>query len=574
MKSKRAVRIKLAAAFLIALFCSLIGLAGAALADSTISINAPSAGSAIGPGPFTISVSFSTDDSANYMVYAGWSDVSLGAGGESFQQPVAGKSGSVSFNANASGYGSGRYRVTAHIVNADYIPAAPILASTQADFFIDTGAGSPGPITSGIPATDSSSSNGGLIAGIIAGGAILLSAGGLLIRRMMTPVKPKAPAPKPGPKIQYREAETVEEAAARLAASKRNGELLKKYYKDRDLIWKDDKMLDYVDGMKDKVIGKDGQINEANLAKMEGALKYWVNRDVNTPQVPDYTSSDAYLDTVNQASHNIIIRSGMAYLTGGYSEIAMNPIAAVSTMRADINEDMSTLRSVAGGLGESGFSLLLGESGRLVKYAKPYYDAWQKSRAIANFAEVNPDIAHDISTIDQLARPGGTTRDAFMKSTEVVTVGEDAAAELTHAEKLVLELNNNPVARKILAENSDIMPDAVKEAMGVAKQKAYENARNAAIKDVIDQMGQEGIMPKEPIFLQQTGTHARPGNPAWNSLKSDFDHTVDFGDSRLNELYEQRLNTHLGPRALPVRPWMPTSTGQERARTARIAAGR
>jgi hypothetical protein len=60
------------------------------------------------------------------------------------------------------------------------------------------------------------------------------------------------------------------------------------------------------------------------------------------------------------------------------------------------------------------------------------------------------------------------------------------------------------------------------------------------------QMAKEGVPTGEnPFFINQTGTHAQPGNPGWNSLKSDFDHTVDFGSSKYNQLYEQRFNSHL-----------------------------
>ena len=82
--------------------------------------------------------------------------------------------------------------------------------------------------------------------------------------------------------------------------------------------------------------------------------------------------------------------------------------------------------------------------------------------------------------------------------------------------------------------------------MGLAKQKVYQQARDNAISDVMKQMAKEGVPTGEnPFFIKQTGTHAQPGNPGWNSLKSDFDHTVDFGSSKYNQLYEQRFNSHL-----------------------------
>jgi hypothetical protein len=55
-----------------------------------------------------------------------------------------------------------------------------------------------------------------------------------------------------------------------------------------------------------------------------------------------------------------------------------------------------------------------------------------------------------------------------------------------------------------------------------------------------------GINTSDMAFiLKQTGTHAQPGNPGWNSMKSDFDHTFNFSDAKYNNLYEQQLNTHL-----------------------------
>jgi hypothetical protein len=264
--------------------------------------------------------------------------------------------------------------------------------------------------------------------------------------------------------------------------------------------------------------------------------------------MPEYTGTDVMIDFLKAPVTGwtgILVRGAAGIMSGGYSEMVFNPLSTMLAVRDSINQDNSGWRVAWDGVWNSGSSLAMGESGRLVKYAKPYYDAWQKSRAISRLAESSPDIAHDISNIEQLAKQGYTSRDAFMKSTEVVKVGETAAAELSHAEKLAIELNNNPAARKWLAENSDLMSKETKEVFGVAKQKVYESARNAAIKDVMDQMAKEGVAPQEPVFLQQTGTHARPGNPAWNPLKSDFDHTVDFGSAERNALYEARFNAHL-----------------------------
>jgi hypothetical protein len=138
------------------------------------------------------------------------------------------------------------------------------------------------------------------------------------------------------------------------------------------------------------------------------------------------------------------------------------------------------------------------------------------------------------------------SRNAFMKSSEVAKLGQTAAHEMDDLERMALNLNNNPEFKELLAKNPDLVPSNVKEIMGVAKQKAYEEARNKAISDVMNQMGKEGVPTGEnPFFLQQTGTHARAGNPGWNPLKSDFDHTVDFGSSKFNQLYEQKFNAHL-----------------------------
>lgn len=385
----------------------------------------------------------------------------------------------------------------------------------------------------------------GAVVGIVAGIAAVVGGGIWLLRKMFV----GKPAPvKPQPRVVYKEAETVEQAAARLAAVKRNGELMDRYHRLRQIVWNDDRLLDFVDNARNSIIGKDGQINEANLIRLENNLKYWIRRDTLGEKMPEYGGTDVMIDLLKAPVTGwtgMFVRAGAAFVTGGYSEMVFNPLSTMVTIRESINQDKSTIQAVYEGYKHSVTHLAVGEAGRLVKYAKPYFEAWQKSRARARFNEVHPDIAHELSNIEQLAKQGHTTRNAFMKNTEVVTTGKTATTNLSHAEKLAIELNNNPVARKVLAENSSIMSNEIKEVMGVAKQKVYENARNAAIDDVMKQMAKEGVKPEGPLFVQQTGTHARPGNPAWDSLKSDFDHTVDFGSAQRNAFYESRFNAHL-----------------------------
>jgi hypothetical protein len=153
-----------------------------------------------------------------------------------------------------------------------------------------------------------------------------------------------------------------------------------------------------------------------------------------------------------------------------------------------------------------------------------------------------------MSTVSQLAKQteGQMTRDGFMKSTEVAKAGDSSLYKLTSAEKEALRLNNDAELRQLMASKHELVPADVKEVMGVAKQKVYQQARNEAAEEVMNQMAKDGVPTGEnPFFIKQTGTHAQPGNPGWNSVKSDFDHTVDFGSSKYNQLYEQKFNASL-----------------------------
>jgi hypothetical protein len=309
----------------------------------------------------------------------------------------------------------------------------------------------------------------------------------------------------------------------------------------------DSRLSDFADDA-GNIIVKDGIVDARGLNRLEGDLKYWIIQDKMMPQTPDYTYDDALWDTVDQGSKNIVVRIGAAYLTGGYSEMALNPISAISTMRQSIMEGKSTYQAVKDGYVQSGFELALGESGRLLKYASPYVKSAKESYNLVKLSKVNSQLSSEISTINQLAKQceSQITRNAFMKSTEVARAGQTQAYTLNNLEKQAMQLNNNPEFRKLMAENSNLVPSNVKEVIGVAKQKVYQQARNSAIDDVMNQMAKDGINTSEKtFFIRQTGTHAQPSNPGWNAVKSDFDHTVEFGSSKYNQLYEQKFNTHL-----------------------------
>jgi len=339
----------------------------------------------------------------------------------------------------------------------------------------------------------------------------------------------------------------IVEASAKYSESLRNKERFERLTKLKNAVAGDSRLTEFAQDASN-IIVKDGIVDPRGLARLEGNLKYWIVRDKMIPQTPDYTYSDAFYDTVNQGSKNIVVRVGAAYLTGGYSEMALNPISAVSTMRESIMQGDSTLTAITKGYAQSGFELALGESGRLVKYAKPYVSNLKESYNLTKLSKVNPNLSSEISTVNQLAKQteGQVTRNAFMKSTDVAKAGKTPVYKLNSAEQEALRLNNNPEFRKLMAENSDLVPANVKEVMGVAKQKVYQQARDNAINDVMNQMAKDGVSTGEKtFFIRQTGTHAQPGNPGWNSLKSDFDHTVELGATKYNQLYEQRFNAHL-----------------------------
>ena len=220
----------------------------------------------------------------------------------------------------------------------------------------------------------------------------------------------------------------------------------------------------------------------------------------------------------------------------------LNPISALSTMRQGIMAGQSTLRAVASGYVQSGLQLAIGESGRLLNYASPYL---QQQYNAAMLKGLNQDLASDVSTVSQLASQteGQMTRSTFMKGTEVTQLGKTAGYELNSAEQAALELNNNPAYRQLMADNHELIPADVKNVIGTAKQKVYEQARNNAIGDTLNQMSKDGVNLEgsDPLFIKQTGTHARPGNPGWNSVKSDFDHTVDFGSAGIQSILRAEL---------------------------------
>ena len=342
----------------------------------------------------------------------------------------------------------------------------------------------------------------------------------------------------------------IVEASQNYSEALRNKERLEKLTQIQKAVANDSRLSEFANDAGNIIVDTEGHVDANKLNRLEGTLQHWIVRDKMLPQVQDYTYTDAYFDTVRQGSQNVVIRVGAAYLSGGYSEMVLNPISAVSTMRQSIMEGKSTYQAVKDGYVQSSFELALGESGRLVKYVSPYIKGAEESYNLTRLSKYNSELSSEVSTINQLANQaedvGRYSRDAFMKSSEVVKVGKTAAAGLDEAEKLALKLNNNPEFRKLMAENSNLVPSKVKDVMGIAKQKVYENARNSAIDDVVGQMSKEGVPAGEdPFFIKQTGTHARPGNPGWNSLKSDFDHSVDFGSAERNAFYEKQFNAHL-----------------------------
>jgi hypothetical protein len=222
-------------------------------------------------------------------------------------------------------------------------------------------------------------------------------------------------------------------------------------------------------------------------------------------------------------------------------------------MGQSLAQGKSTTSAIADGLMQTTTEVISGEIiGQGIKFASPYvknaYSGLKEGYNLSKLAKVNPDLASEVSTINQLANQteGQVSRNTFMKSTEVAQLGKTPDYQLTSLEKNALELNNNPEFRDLLAKKSDLVPQNVKEVFGTAKQKVFQQARNNAIGDTVEQMGKDGNYTGEnPLFIKQTGTHAQAGNPGWNSLKSDFDHTVDFGDPKYNQAYENSFNTHL-----------------------------
>lgn len=342
---------------------------------------------------------------------------------------------------------------------------------------------------------------------------------------------------------KYARREDIIKADNAVGNAKLNQQRFQRLQELKNIITGDSHLSDWA-GDASNAIVKNGIVDPDKLQRFENTLKRWISRDKINQPGPDYSYSDAYYNTLSQASNNIFIRAGMAYLTGGYSEMALNPLSAVSSIQQSIAQGDSVRKAVAKGFAQSALDLGVGEAGRLFKPLAP--SATPGSSAV-KLTHLDPKTKSELKSLTKLAgQEAQTTRNAFMKSTEVAKVGKNAAYELTAAEKEALRLNNDAGFRKTLLEKSQHIPNNVKELIGTAKQKAYQNARNQAIEDVMNQMAKEGVSTADKTFIiKQTGTHAQPGNPGWNPLKSDFDHTVDFGKPRYNQMYEQRLNAHL-----------------------------
>jgi hypothetical protein len=479
----------------------------------------------------------------NYSTFESYMDIT-GPGG-----------GGGSLGVNLSGYPAGTYMVFASLMGPAKFAASNAkftARETATTFFHYDGKGSAVPVTNSdgtVTTTDGGGTNPIIPIAIVAGALGLL---GLLARNVMVKSKGKTPvkttpenktAPPSGPSKQSDP--RIREAENNLIKARKNKALFDRWTKIRNAVYNDDRLYDFVDKARGSIIGANGEINEANLNRLEFNLKNWIKRDVIAPQMPDYTGSDVMADTVRQASGNIFIRLGAAYLSGGYSEMVLNPISAVSNMGHNIAQGDSATWAVTKGFAQSGFELALGEAGRVIKpladYAKTQY-AWSK------LGQAGANLKSELSTVSQLAKQteGQLTRNSFMKSTEVAKTGDSALYKLTSAEKEALRLNNDDALRELMAKNHELVPGDVKEVMGVAKQKVYQQARNDAANEVMNQMTKDGVNTADKsFFIQQTGTHAQPGNPGWNSVKSDFDHTVDFGSSKYNQLYENKFNSSL-----------------------------
>jgi len=475
---------------------------------------------------------------------------------ESYMDITGPGGGGGSLSINLSGYPKGSYMIFASLMGPAKFAAndARFTArETDTNFFNFTG--SSGAIVPGANGdsinTDTSGGTSPIIPIAIAAGVLgligMLTRGMVMKGKSKTPVKPTVTktAPPKGPSKQSDPG--IREAENNLIKARKNKALLDRWTNIRNSVT-DSRLSDFIDKARGNIIGKNGEMNEANLNRLEGLMKNWLRRDVIAPQMPDYTGGQVMLDTVRQASGNIFIRIGAAYVSAGYSEMVLNPLSSVSNMGQNILDGDSGKWAVTKGFAQSGFELALGESGRLLKYAKPLVDDAKQAYNMYKLGKVNPNLKAEISTINQLANQTDDlmTRNAFMRSTDVAKAGKTAKYDLTPLEQDALKLNNNAEFRELMAQNSDLIPANVKEVMGVAKQKVYQQARNEAIDGVMNQMAKDGVPTGEnPFFIRQTGTHAQPGNPGWNSVKSDFDHTVEFGSSKYNQLYEQKFNTSL-----------------------------
>ena len=95
-----------------------------------------------------------------------------------------------------------------------------------------------------------------------------------------------------------------------MSKAKKNAALFEQWTLIRNSVAGDANLSDFVEKARDSIVGKDGQINEKNLNRLQFLLKNWIQRDKLGTQLPDYTTSDAFADTVQQASGNVGIRLG------------------------------------------------------------------------------------------------------------------------------------------------------------------------------------------------------------------------------------------------------------------------
>jgi hypothetical protein len=507
---------------------------------------------------------------------------------------VTSTSGSASLTVNLANYPSGMYEVSADLLGPVYGsskigPWTSDVTDFQYGYQTKTTSGSSGntavvpPVN---PQPNSSSGGGaGLIVGVAAGiGAI---GGGIFLIKKLTgggktppqktivntgggnkttpPTRPNTDktTPPAGPRRPQTN-KAISDAADALSKAKKNAALFEKWTNLRNSVASDPELSDFVNKARNSIIGSNGEVNEKNLNHLQSLLKNWINRD-KLHQSADYDNTDAMKDTLNQwqgFSNNFWVRAGFAVASGGLSELVFIPVSSVSTMGQGILSGRSTGDSVAIGLLQATQQMAMMKYGeimgnQLTSAAQPYIGKFfgkaagageaAASDAAGSVSKIPSDLSNELSSLSDLAKQNGgqMSRADFMKSAGNATLGKNASFELTEAEQKAMKLLNDPAYQKALAQNSNAIPDDVKDVFWTAKQKTYLTAQNNAIGDTLNHMQANGVDVNSKTFLlNQTGSHARPNNPAWN-LGSDVDHTADFGSPEFNQHYADSFDNHL-----------------------------